>query len=199
MGQNKKTWKGIYRNMGNIKNDNNGGDGAVNETTKANNTEVEPITMSKADYDKAIQSAEDKVRGKMSKTIKELEAKIKELTPEEKSQEQIELENRLAQLEESEKAIAEKQRRLEFQEKLSDKGLNKKLVDYLNDNVDIEAFSDLIQNIMTNRAKSNGYVPVDHSSDSKISQEDFAKMTYSQKVELQRNHPETYRRLSGRR
>lgn len=189
--------------MENIKNDNNGGDGAVNETettkTTESNTEVEPITMSKADYDKAIQSAEDKVRGKMSKTIKELEAKIKELTPEEKSQEQIELENRLAQLEESEKAIAEKQRRLEFQEKLSEKGLDKSLVSYLNDNVDIEAFSDLIQNIVTNRAKSNGYVPADHSSDDNISQEDFAKMSYSQKVELQRNHPETYRRLSGRR
>lgn len=193
----------MYRKMENIKNDNNGGDGAVNETettkTTESNTEVEPITMSKADYDKAIQSAEDKVRGKMSKTIKELEAKIKELTPDEKSQEQIELENRFAQLEESEKAIAEKQRRLEFQEKLSEKGLDKSLVSYLNDNVDIEAFSDLIQNIVTNRAKSNGYVPADHSSDDKISQEDFAKMTYSQKVELQKNHPETYRRLSGRR
>lgn len=191
--------------MGNIKNDNNGGDGAVNETettktiTKENNTEVEPITMSKADYDKAIQSAEDKVRGKMSKTIKELQGKIKELTPVEKTQEEIDIENRLAQLEESERAIAEKQRRLDLIEKLSEKGLDKSLVSYLNDNVDIEAFSDLIQNIVTNRVKSNGYVPADHSSDDKISQEDFAKMTYSQKVELQKNHPETYRRLSGRR
>ena len=64
--------------------------------------------MFKTEYDKAIQSAEDKVRGKMSKTIKELEKKVSELSPVEKTPEQIDLENRLAALEAKEKAVADR-------------------------------------------------------------------------------------------
>lgn len=182
--------------------ENKDGDGTVdkkNTETTANQTTVGSLTISKADYDKAIQSAEDKVRGKLSKTIKELEAKVSELSPVEKTQEQIELENRIAALEASEKVVAEQKQKLDMQEQLSAKGLEKSLVDYMKEGVDVETLSTLIDDIVKNRMKSTGYVPGDHTSDEKVTPEDFQKMSYSQRVELSQKHPETYKRFTGRK
>ena len=177
------------------------GDGAV-ENTDTTNTEdnaEETVTMSKVDYDRAIQSAEDKVRGKLSKQIRDLEAKVKELTPVEKTQAEIDLENRIAALEASEKAVADREKKVATQEQLSAKGLDKALVDYIKDDADIDALSNIVNELVKSKMKSNGYVPSEHSSDEKITPEEFAKMTYSQKAELSVKHPETYKRLMGRK
>lgn len=173
--------------------------------TTTNNTEVnaennaDTVTMSKADYDKAIQSAEDKVRGKYSKEINELKAKVQELSPVEKSQAEIELENRIAALEESERNIAEQKRKLDFQENLSNKGLDKSLVDFLKDDTDVDALVSVIDEIVKSRMKSNGYVPTEHSSDDKVTPEEYKKMSYSEKVALSEKSPELFKRLSGRK
>lgn len=195
--------------MENIKNTNietdvesKGGDGAENtDTTKAqdNTVDTETVTMSKTDYDKAIQSAEDKVRGKMSKQIRDLEAKVKELSPVEKTQAEIDLENRIAALEESERAVADRERKIAVQEQLSAKGLDKALADYIKDDVDVDALSGIVDEIVKSRMKSNGFIPGDHGSDDKITPEEFAKMTYSQKADFAEKHPEAYKRLKGRK
>lgn len=151
--------------------------------------------MSKVDYDKAIQSAEDKVRGKYSKQIKDLEEKIKELSPVEKTQAEIDVENRLAALEASEKAVAERERKIAVQEKLSAKGLDKALADYIKDDADVDKLSTLVEDIVKSRMKANGYVPNDHSSDDKVTPEEFAKWPYSKKAEFAQKHPESYARL----
>lgn len=167
-------------------------------TTENQDVDTKPedtVTMSKAEFDRKIQSAEDKVRGKLSKEIKTLQDKVKELSPVEKSQAEIDLENRIAALEESEKNVAEQKRRLEFQENLTNKGLDKSLVDFLKDDTDVDALVSLIDTIVKSRMKSNGYVPTEHSSDDKISQEEFNKMTYSQKADLQEKSPELFKRL----
>ncbi|UVN02469.1 MAG: protein of unknown function DUF4355 [Bacteriophage sp.] len=171
------------------------------DTTKGT-TEVNAensVTMSKADFNKAIQSAEDKLRGKYSKEIKELKDKIQELTPVQKSQAEIDLENRIAALEESERNIAAQKRRLDVQENLSNKGVDKALVDYLKDDADVDALVNIIDGIVKSRMKSNGYVPTEHSSDEKVTPEEFKRMTYSQKVELSERSPELFKRLSSRR
>lgn len=171
------------------------------DTTKGT-TEVNAensVTMSKADFNKAIQSAEDKLRGKYSKEIKELKDKIQELTPVQKSQAEIDLENRIAALEESERNIAAQKRRLDVQENLSNKGVDKALVDYLKDDADVDALVNIIDGIVKSRMKSNGYVPTEHSSDEKVTPEEFKRMTYSQKVELSEHSPELFKRLSSRR
>lgn len=162
------------------------------------NTE-ETVTMSKADYDKAIQSAEDKIRGHYSKELKDLKDKIKELTPVEKSQAEIDLENRIAALEKSEKEVAAKEKRLAFQESLSNKGIDKALIDYLQDDADVDALSNVIDEIVKSRMKSSGYVPGEHSSDDKVTPEEFKKMSYSQKVNIMQNNPELYKRLMANR
>lgn len=174
------------------------GDGAQATTNSEKSTD-KVVTMSQTDFDKAIQSAEDRVRGKMSKTIKELQEKVKELTPVEKTQDQIDLENRIAALEESEREVAAQKKRLDIQEQLSGKGIDKSMVDYLKDDVNLEAFSDLIDTITKTRMKSSGYVPGEHTSDDKITPEDFKKMTYSEKVNFSQAHPEAYKRFMSRK
>lgn len=188
-------------NVREVKVDSVSGDGVEEKsdtTTKADEA-TESITMFKTEYDKAIQSAEDKVRGKMSKTIKELEKKVIELSPVEKTPEQIDLENRLAALEAKEKAVADRERKALVQEQLINGGLDKGLADYLKDDVDVDALSSLVNEILKSRLKSNGYVPQDHSSDDKVTPEDFKKMTYTQRVALQTNKPDLFRRLSGKK
>lgn len=162
------------------------------------NTE-DTVTMSKADYEKAIQSAEDKVRGKLSREIKTLQDKVKELSPVEKSQAEIDLENRIAALEESEKNVAEQKRRLEFQENLANKGLDRTLVDFLKDDTDVDALSNVIDEIVKSRMKSKGYMPTNHSSDDSVSQEEFNKMSYDKRVELYEKNPSLYERLTKRK
>lgn len=178
-----------------------GKDGAdtKSETTDTKDDTKETVTMSKADYDKAIQSAEDKVRGKLSKQIRDLEAKVKELSPVEKSQAEIDLENRIAALEASEKAVADRERKIATQEKLSASGLDKTLVDYIKDDADIDALSNIVDEIVKSRMKSSGYVPTDHDSEGKVTQEEFSKMSYSQKVDYSQKHPESFKRFMGKK
>lgn len=181
--------------------DSKGGDGAgANiDTTNTKDATQETVTMSKSDYDKAIQSAEDRVRGKYSKQLKDLEAKVKELSPVEKTQAEIDVENRLAALEVSEKAVTERERKIAVQEKLSANGLDKTLADFLKDDTDVDKLSTLVNDIVKSKMKLNGYVPSDHSSDDKVTPEEFAKWTYSQKAEFADRHPESYARLRGKK
>lgn len=181
--------------------DSKGGDGtgANTGTTDTKETTQETVTMSKVDYDKAIQSAEDKVRGKMAKEIRDLQSKIKELSPVEKTQAEIDVENRLAALEASEKAVAERERKIAVQEKLSANGLDKTLADYIKDDADVDKLSTLVEDIVKSRMKANGYVPSDHNSDDKVTPEEFAKWTYSKKAEFAQKHPESYARLRSKK
>lgn len=175
------------------------GTGTNTDTTDTKDATQETVTMSKVDYDKAIQSAEDKVRGKAAKEIRDLQAKIKELSPAEKTQAEIDVENRLAALEASEKAVAERERKIAVQEKLSANGLDKTLADYIKDDADVDKLSALVDGIVKSRMKANGYVPSDHSSDDKVTPEEFKKWSYSKKEKFAQEHPESYKRLIGKK
>lgn len=168
------------------------------ETTKSSNITEETVTISKGDFDKTIQSTEDKVRGKMSKTIRELEEKIKALTPIEKTQEQIELENRIAALEASEKEVQNQKRKLDIQEQLSEKGLDKSLADYIKDDIDIDALADIIEKMFREYTKFNGFVPSSHDTADELTAEEFKKMKYSEKEKIMREKPELYKRLRAK-
>lgn len=177
------------------------GASAADETTRedVDTKNAETVTISKTDYDKAIQSAEDKIRGHYSKEINDLKDKIKELTPVEKSQAEIDLENRIAALEESERIVAAQKKRLEFQENLTNKGLDKSLVDFLKEDTDVDALVSVLDGIVKSRMKSTGYVPTSHDSDDLVSQEEFNKMSYDKRVELYKKNPTLYERLTKRR
>lgn len=158
-----------------------------------------PVTYTEDEVTKKIQKAEDELHKKYSRQIGDLEAQIKKLSPVEKSEAELELEKRIAALEASEKDIADREKKIAVQEKLSANGLDKGLADYLRDDADIDALSSLVDGILKARMKENGYKPVDHSSDDKITPEEFSKWPYSKKAEFAERHPEAYKRLRGRK
>lgn len=158
-----------------------------------------PVTYTEDEVTKKIKSAEDELHKKYSKQIGDLEAQIKKLSPVEKSEAELELEKRIAALEASEKDIADREKKIAVQEKLSANGLDKGLADYLKDDADIDALSSLVDGILKGRMKENGYKPVDHSSDDKVTPEEFAKWPYSKKAEFAERHPEAYKRLRGKK
>ena len=158
-----------------------------------------PVTYTEDEVTKKIKNAEDELHKKYSKQIEDLEAQIKKLSPVEKSEAEIALEKRIAALEASEKDIADRERKIAVQEKLSANGLDKGLADYLKDDADVDKLHILVNDIVKERMKQNGYKPVDHSSDDKITPEEFAKWPYSKKAEFAERHPEAYKRLRGKK
>lgn len=167
----------------------------VTDTTTDTVTTGEMLTMPKADYDKALQSAEDKIRSAKTKEIKALQAKIAELAPIEKTAADIELEKRLAKLEERETAAAEKERMINIQSALTAKGLDKSLANYLKSEVDIESFGTLIDGIINERAKGNAYVPTGHQNNVGMTKNEWAKLSYSEKENFASNNPDLAKTL----
>ena len=152
--------------------------------------EQENITMSQTEYDKAIQSAEDKLRTKYSADIKALKDKIAELTPKQKSDAEIDFENRSKALEAKEKKIA-------LLEKLNTKNIDSSIANYLKDDVDIDSFTTAIENLVNSRIEKTGYKPTGHTNSESISKEKWQKMNYSEKQEFYNSNPELAKKLMG--
>lgn len=156
---------------------------------------VTTVTMTKDEFDKKIQGEGDRVRTEYSKKVKELEAKIKELTPAQKSEAEIDFEKRLAALEAKEKKMA-------LLESLSAAGISQNFSDYLKNDADIEAFAKAykaaIDSEVQKKVKSNGYVPNGHKSGESVTKDDFNKMTLAEKEQLYTENIELYNALVGR-
>ena len=162
--------------------------GAENETVE---TVEETKTYSQEDLDKKVQSETDKVRTEYSKKVKDLEAKIKEFTPVEKSEKEIELEKRLADVEARENAI-------KLRDSLSAKGIDSELSAYLKSDVDVDALAAVLDKLASDKVRTGGFKPTGHKNGESMSKEDFKKLSYSQKDQLYRDNPELYRELTGR-
>ena len=143
----------------------------------------ETISMSKSDFDKSIQSAEDRLRTKYSKQIKDLEDKVTTLTPSEKSENELALEKRLAE-------VTTKERRLNLIDTLVSKNIDKGLVDFLKDDADIDSFEKVISSMVNNRLVSTGYKPQNHQNNESISKDAWKKMSYSEKTNFYNANPE---------
>ena len=153
---------------------------------KDTNEQEETITMTKTDYAKAIQSAEDKLRTSYSAKIKNLESKL----PHEKSDAEKNYEQRLAALEAKEKKIA-------LQESLANKKLDNSFADYLKDDVDIDKFGTAIDNLVKTKLSETGFKPTGHEHTQNISDKEWKKMTYSQKQEFYNSNPELANKFMG--
>jgi hypothetical protein len=153
------------------------------------------VTMSKSDFEKAKQSAEDKVRTKYVKDIKALEDKIKELTPVQKSASEIELENRLKTLEDDKKAVEAEKKHLSLVTSLTGKNLPKDIADYLKDDIDIEKFSSVMENIINQSKIGNGYNPTGHSQNENMTKEQFKNLSYDDRIKLYNTNPTVYKAL----
>ena len=150
------------------------------------NENEETVTMTKTDYAKAIQSAEDKLRTSYSAKIKELESKL----PKDETDEEKDYKQRLAALEAKEKKMA-------LQESLANKKLDNSFADYLKDDVDVEKFGTVIDNLVNTRLAQTGFRPSGHTDNVGISKEQWAKMSYSQKQEFYNSNPELANKFMG--
>ena len=151
------------------------------------NENEETVTMSKTDYAKAIQSAEDKLRTSYSAKIKDLESKL----PHEKSDAEKDYEQRLAALEQKEKRIA-------MQESLAKNKLDNSLADFVKDDVDIDKFGTVIDTLVKQRITDAGFKPTGHTNNTEISKDQWHKMTYSQKQDFYNQNPELAKKFMGK-
>lgn len=170
------------------------------------NPTEETVTMSKAEYDKAIQAAEDRLRTKYSKEIKTLQdkhseevktlqEKITELTPVEKTEAERDFEKRLADLERKERESEKKAKILNLKASLQSHNLDGDIADYLKSDVDADAFSAAIEKVVSARLAAGGYKPTGHQNNQPISKADYDKMSYDEMAELYRRDPEAWKRL----
>ena len=163
------------------------------ETVDTGAAGEETVTMTQTELDKKIQSETDKVRTKYSEQIKELEAKVKELTPVQKSEAELDLEKRLAAVEAREKAAT-------LNESLKANGISNEMAKYLKDDVDVsalaETFKKIVGTAVDERLTEDGFVPTGHKSGNPLTKEDFKKMNMSEKERLYAENPDLYKSLS---
>lgn len=152
-------------------------------------------TFTEAEVNARIQSETDRVRTKYANRVKELEDEVKKLTPAQKSEAEIDFENRLASLEAREK-------KLNFLENLKAKGVSDELSDYIKEDADLDKLSatltKIVNDTVTERVRQTGYKPTDHKSGETVTAEAFAKMSLDEKERLFAENPEIYRSLVGR-
>ena len=170
--------------------------GAEDETvieTGAEDTETEEttetITLTQEELDKRIQSAEDKLRTKYSKQIKDLEKKIQDAKPVEKSEQEKDYETRLAALEAREKAQT-------LNEALDAKGIDRSMAKFLNTDVNVDDLATAIDALVVNRNRKNSFVPTGHKAGETITKEEFKKMNMDEKERLFNESPELYKTLA---
>ena len=154
-----------------------------------------PETFTEDEVAKKIQSAEDKLRRKYSDEIKDLQEQIKKLSPVQKSESEIAIENRLAELEKAQEEVNAQKAFLSLQDTLQGKGIDKALATFLKADVDVDAFVTAFNNAMKEVTKDKGYVPDSHNAGDKITAEEFRNWSYDQRAELYTKNPTLYQKL----
>ena len=71
------------------------------------------------------------------------------------------------------------------------------IADYLNPDIDAEAFSADIEKIVAARLAAGGYRPTGHQTNKPVSKADYDKMSYDEKAELYRRDPDAWKRLKN--
>lgn len=146
---------------------------------------------------KAIQSESDKVRTKYSTEMKELKDELTKYKPQEKSESEKALEERIANLEAKEKEIANKEKAMTIAEKLSAKGLPKELASYLNIGDDVDKTIDEVGATVNNYFLNAGNKPSNHTTNKGLTKQDFKSMSYGERAKLFKESPELYKALSN--
>ena len=129
--------------------------------------------------DRYVQSECDKVRTEYSKKLKTAETERDALKPKDKSETELALDKRAAELSKRERTLA-----------LKEINIPAEFADLLRDDADFSKLTDLF------REAQGGYVPADHKDGSTITKEDFNAMSYSKQAELYARNPELYNLLT---
>ena len=151
-----------------------------------------PITFTEDEVLKKVQSETDRVRTEYSRKIKKLEERITELEPKDLSPAELEMKRRLDELEAKQAEVEAKEALLNLQSKLTEMNLPKSLVTFLDGNCDVGEFAKVIDGIVIERNKGLGYQPTPHVNSDGMTTEKWAKLPYSQKIELYNQNPDLY-------
>lgn len=145
---------------------------------------------------KIVQSETDKVRTEYVKKVKALEEELAGLKPKEKSDAEIELENKLKEMQEKEQELAQKERYFKTVEVLSKNGISPSLAKYINIDIENEEEIENFKNTFNQTLMNNNYKPSSHQSNEGITKEDFSNMSYSERLEIYKENPELFKQLS---
>ena len=152
---------------------------------ETNQEQPEQLTLTKDEFNKAIQSAADKVRTEKTKEIKALEDKLLELQPQELTPEQA----RIAELEAE---LSAKER----QAALTNKGISEDLIPFLRDGINPDELTNVLDQLVNSRMAANGYVPQGHAANEGLNAEQFKALNYQARASLYERNPNAYKMLS---
>lgn len=146
---------------------------------------------------KYVQSETDKVRTDYSAKLKTVNDELAQYKPKQKSDSELALEQRIANLEAKEKEVANKERAMTIADKLKAKGLPSELAQYLNVGEDIDGSIDKVGDALSNYFLGQVSNPSgNHATNKRITKADFAKMSYSERAKLFQENNELYKALS---
>lgn len=166
------------------------------ESIENTNTQQEVKTFTEEEVNKKVQSEADRVRTEYTKKMKALEAELAALKPAEKSEAELKLEQKLADIEAKEREIANKERQFKIAETLESNGLPKQLAKYLQGAEDVESYVKEVSEVLNNHLLNNSFKPSTHKANEGITKEEFKKMSYSQKEKLYNENPDLFKKLS---
>ena len=152
---------------------------------ETNQEQPEQLTLTKDEFNKAIQTAADKVRTEKTKEIKALEDKLWELQPQELTPEQA----RIAELEAE---LSAKER----QAALTNKGISEDLIPFLRDGINPDELTNVLDQLVNSRMAANGYVPQGHAANEGLNAEQFKALNYQDRASLYERNPNAYKMLS---
>jgi hypothetical protein len=147
-----------------------------------------------ASVQKYVQSETDKVRTDYSQKLRTANDELNKYKPKEKTQEELDLETRIRNLEQKEAELSAKEKNVRIKSKLEEKGLPVALADYLR--LENDEDIDKVGGELANYFLNNGVKPTNHAKSQPVTREQFRKMSYAQRAQLYQDNPELYKVLS---
>ena len=142
--------------------------------------------MTKEEFDKAIQSAEDTVRTDYVKKLKALEDKL----PPQKTDKELELETK-------EKELLAKEREYKIKDMLEQNKLPTGLSKFISAE-DVDTAGTEISTILNEYLLNNSHKPTKHNNGGDtVTKEQFKSMNYSERAKLEQTNPELYKKLAN--
>lgn len=161
--------------------------------------ELENLNLSEeqlAGVQQILQSEGDKIRTKYSNELRTVKEELNQYKPAQKSDSEIQFENRMKELEAREEKLLAKERQAELSTKLNELGLPTELGQYLNLGEDVDAGLEAVSVAINGYLLNNANKPTNHSKQQSISKSDFKKMSYGEKAQLFQDNPELYKALA---
>lgn len=162
-----------------------------------NITDIKDLTEEQIELvNKLVQSETDKVRTDYSNKLKAVNDELTQYKPKQKTDTEIALEERVKAIEDREKELSAKERAIQISDKLKSKGIPAELGKYLNVGDDIDGDIEKVGAALGSYFLGQGDKPSNHNTNKGVTKEDFARMSYAERVRLFQEDNDLYKALS---